>query len=188
MDYAKNRDRGVIMVGMMVTIVSLAGAFALGDYTLPPEEKPPEDEDLVVASRVIVLDGNVAEGATESEGLAFEEKKVVEVLFVLTWEDEPDADARHTNTPDTLELEVTSDVGSDSTSDSSGRVTITFTASEDKPWDLRDQTWGVNITALDCGDQKPLIPDPGGFRTIADGGNSYQLEVEIKYQIKEKTE
>jgi hypothetical protein len=36
-----------------------------------------------------------------------------------------------------------------------------------------------------CGAQEPRIPDPGGYRTVADNGNAYTLTVSYQYFGKE---
>lgn len=185
MPTAKVKDRFVIFMGMFIAVVALGGAVALGDYSeVTPEEEDPGWE-WVTASFTAIFDDSVVEGDSNTEGIALDEKKVTQVTFTLTWEDEP-SDSRHTNTPDTLKLEVESEFGSDSQENSAGMIEFTFTAPEDKPWDMEDKDWNVTITAVDCGDHDPLVPDPFGFRTVTDGGNSYKLEVEIQYEKKEK--
>jgi len=186
MSLAKAKDRGVIMLGLLVTMVSLGGAFALGDYTLPPEEVDEGDGEWVIASQEILLSNSVSEGGSETEGADLEHTKVTEIVVTLTWTDEDDADARHTNTPDTLGLEVEFEFGNQSDESSSGRVVLTFTAPEDDTWDMDGKTVSAIVTAINCGDQEPLVPDPMGLRTIADGGNSYDLNIEVKYKTKDK--
>ena len=183
------RDRGVMFLGLFVTIVSMGGAFAMGDFTIPPPPGEDGDGDWVISSRTILMDGNAAEGNSESEGVTLDEEKVIEVRFVLTWEDEPDADARHNNEPDTFRLEAESAFGNDSQESSSGDIELSFSTTEEEPWNMNGVTWNLTITAVSCGDQEPLIPDPIiGLRTIADGGNDYSLEVEIRFLAKEITQ
>lgn len=179
MGYEQARDRGVITLGILITLISLGGAFALGDYTIPPPEEEPDGDTWAEVTTNIEFTGTANEGSTAEETVTMDEKKVVSMTFTLTWTDEPDADPFHTNAPDTLSLGVESEFGSDEKQDSGGRVEITFAAPSDKPWNMEGKTWNVTITAVDCGDQQPLIPDPLGLRTWADGGNAYKLDVQM---------
>jgi hypothetical protein len=188
MSLQKAKDRGVIMLGLLITMVSLGGAFALGDYTLPPGEGDEGEDEWVIASQEILLSNSVSEGASETEGADLDQTKVTEIVVTLTWTDEDAADARHSNTPDTLRLEVEFEFGNESGEDSGGRVVLTFTAPEDQPWDMDGRTISATVTAVNCGDQEPLVPDPLGFRTISDGGNDYDLNIEVKYKTKDKPE
>jgi hypothetical protein len=184
MTTAKAKDRGVIFLGVFVTLVSLGGAFALGDYTLPPGEGDDGGDEWVEGSTLILLDGTVTEGSTDEQGVTLDQEKVTQIVVKLSWEDEPDADARHSNSPDTLGLDAMFEFGNETGENSNGEVTLTFTAPEDSPWNMKGKTIDIIISAVDCGDQQPLVPDPLGLRTIADGGNAYDIEVEVIYKTK----
>jgi len=179
------KDRNVIGLGVVITLVSLIGAFALGDYALEVAENAEGGGSWTTVTATIDLEGSAAEGQSESKEVNIEEAKVISVTFTLRWTDEPDADGRHSNTPDTLGIDADSAFGSDGDEGSNGELSLSFVAPEKKPWDMRGKPWNITITAVNCGDQEPLIPDPIGFRTIVDGGNDYQLTVDYVFKAKQ---
>jgi len=186
---AQAKDKGVIGLGVVITLVSLIGAFALGDYTLKVVSGDQGEGKWTTATDVITLDGTVAPDSSKDKEVIIDQPRVLSVTFTLTFKDEPNADSRHTNEPDSLSLEVSSEFGSDQDeavgdSGSGGEMSLVFTAPDKKPWDTREKVWNATVTAVSIGNQEPLVPDPMGFRTIIDPGNDYSLSVEIVYQVK----
>jgi membrane protease YdiL (CAAX protease family) len=107
------------------------------------------------------------------------ERKYVWVNVTLSWQDEADESARYTNLPDTLKLDVfieddidLANIASDSSS--VGSVDLRWQASEP----MKGQAIIVSVTAVECGNQVPLV-NFGGFRERADNGNSFDLAVEL---------
>lgn len=174
---AQAKDKGVIGLGVLITLASLIGAFALGDYTIHVIQNAGAEANMVKATGALTFDGTVAVGASQGKDLELSEAKLLSVNVKLKWVDEPNADSRHTNQPDTLELSVDSAFGSDKGQSDKGEVLLNFTAPDKKPWDSRDSTWNVTVTCVQAGDQTPVVPDPLGRRTIKDGGNAYTMDV-----------
>jgi hypothetical protein len=182
----KSKDSFVGIMGAFIVLVSLGGAFMFGDYT-PEEVEPKLQFDTILVNETRELKGTVNEGDSATNEVPIDKENVVKIKFVLTFEDEPDADQRHSNQPDTLKLTVSHpDVGEDSDEASglSGMITLEFSTTEEDPWDLKDSPWNVTVEAVACGDQEPLIPSIFGFRVINDGSNDWELTVEYDYYSK----
>jgi len=176
----KAKDRFMGGTGMFIVFVSLIGAVVGGTYAV--KESASSTPQLITASANTTLSDRVDEGGQTQKALYMD--NVTSITFTLVWQDEPDRDMRHTNTPDTLKLTVVSPGGENKSSEStntqgsSGVIKLTFSFVEGITGE-----WNITVEATDCGDQEPLIPDPFGFRTIPDTGNSWQLNVEYTYTM-----
>jgi hypothetical protein len=202
---AQAKDKGVIGLGVVITLVSLIGAFALGDYAVHTVLAQPTGSDPFKNYKDL-------SGASDSTGSSVEQAEaspvtvsvdtlnVYSATFTLTWTDEPDS-ARHTNQPDAFKIEVTTPDGR--TSDGSGTNAqgsagtievvmarnITKEVQENK--DLKKKTqdptwtgdWMINVTCTNAGDQTPRF-GPGIFTTQADTGNAWTLAVTYTYKAK----
>lgn len=178
------KDRGVIGFGVLITIVSLIGAFALGDYAVHVIQNAEAQNMVTTTGTLPSFEAYVAVGASKSKEIQVDQPQQLGIIIKLTWIDEPNADSRHTNQPDTLGLGVESAFGSGHDQNEKGEVILNFTAPDKKPWDSRDKPWNVTVTCVKAGDQIPLVPDPLGKRTITDGGNNFKVEVTIMFLAK----
>ena len=113
----------------------------------------------------------------------------------LTWQDEAASRPGLTNQPDELGLSIASPAGearSDKKSASQGSVNVDYSypvtekTAASKTSRAGMGPWTINVEIGICGDQTPFIPDPGGFRTVADTGNAYTLEITYTYYEKVK--
>ena len=124
-----------------------------------------------------------------------EEMNIGNITFTLSWRDEPDADGRHENQPDTFHLTVRSPDGSveENAMGSNGhgdggfiQIPITMLDVNDPPQELPylngTGAWEVAIE-VSAGDHEPLVPDPLGIRTFTDRGNDFTLDVMYDYYV-----
>lgn len=118
---------------------------------------------------------------------------VYQVVATITWTDEPNT-ARHTNQPDTFQIQVTSPDGRTSQGSASNAQgapgTIQVVLARDISKEVQDNKalkkktmdptwtgdWNINVTCTNAGDQTPNY-GPGIFRTQADTGNAWKLGV-----------
>jgi hypothetical protein len=148
-------------------------------------------DDFELAEGGTSFSGNGQEGQDATETFTLDQQNIVNITFVLTWKDEPDATGRHTNAPDQFGLEVlgpNNQTGSTSmtsnTQDSSGgegMVEVTISVAHEKPDDgIGVGAWEYTVKCGDCGDQKTIISILG-IRDRADNGNSWTLTVSYGY-------
>ena len=120
------------------------------------------------------------ENSNENLVVTIDQPNVQSVTFTLIWQDEPDAGFRYTNQPDTFALEVTppnsTQVTSPDSTSGTVSVTIPYTAGTKDPYYNGTGDYGVTVICGNCGDQEPFV-NFGGFRTQADNGNTWTLEV-----------
>jgi hypothetical protein len=132
--------------------------------------------------------------------MSVEDLNVYQATFDLTWTDEPDS-SRHTNQPDTFQIEVTTPDGRTSQGSGSnvhgspGTIEVLFERNITKEVQdnkglkkkTQDPTWTgdwiINVTCTNAGDQTPSV-GPGFFRTQADTGNAWTLAVTWTYKGK----
>jgi len=139
--------------------------------------------------------GQSQEGAPSPQKVPIGDDNVFTVVAVLTWTDEANT-ARHTNQPDTFELQVTAPDGRTSKGSASNEIgkegvvevalgrNITQEVQSNKA--LKQKTvdptwtgdWNITVTCTTAGDQTPNY-GPGflPFRTTADTGNAWKLSV-----------
>ena len=142
---------------------------------------------------------SVEDRATEGQVVAIlstiEPENIGNVTFTLTWRDEPDADGRHTNRPDSFHLTVRSPDGSveDNAMGSNGQDDTGFIQIQVPMLDINDPPenlpytngtgdWDVTVE-VSAGDQEPIVFDPFGMRTISDNGNTFTLDVVYDYYV-----
>ena len=204
---AEAKDKGVIGLGVVITLVSLIGAFALGDYAIHAVEATSSSSDPFYKYKDLGANANVTSQSVEGGGgtpqwLAIGDANVFSMVVELTWTDEADA-ARHTNQPDTFQLEVTAPDGRTSQGSAAnvhgapGSVVVTLERNITKEVQenkaLKKKTadptwtgkWTFNVTCTDAGDQTPSIgPDPIHLRDIVDSGNAWQLAIGWTFKSK----
>ena len=202
---AEAKDKGVIGLGVVITLASLIGAFALGDYAIHIVEAQVTGSDpfskYTDQAAVSDVTGQSTEGVAGSpETVSVEDLNVFTMVFEFTWTDEPDS-SRHTNQPDTFQIEVTSPDGRTSQGSgsnvqgSSGSIEVIFERNitkevqENKAIKKKTQDptwtgdWTLNVTCTNAGDQTPSF-GPGIFRTQADTGNAWDLGVSWTFKAK----
>jgi hypothetical protein len=103
--------------------------------------------------------------------------QVVGINAMLMWTDEPADNRRYTNLPDTLSLELQMPDGTSLVVDESDSGTVQVSWTAEQPVEM-DQVVAL-VTAVNCGDQVPLI-NPFGLRVISDPGDNFVLNVEVR--------
>ena len=202
---AEAKDKGVIGLGVVITLVSLIGAFALGDYVVnnvvADTGVPNPFSNYKDQAATSDVKGQSTEGVAGSpETVSLEDLNVFAVVFELSWTDEPDS-SRHTNQPDTFQIEVTSPDGRTSQGSgsnvqgSSGSIEVIFERNitkevqENKAIKKKTQDptwtgdWSINVTCTNAGDQTPRF-GPGIFLTQADTGNAWDLGISWTFKAK----
>ena len=202
---AQDKDRGVIGLGVVITLVSLIGAFALGDYVVNNAVGNPTGPDPFAKFKDQATTSDVTGQSTEqvegsSQTVTIEDLNVFTVVFELSWTDEPDT-SRHTNQPDTFQIEVTSPDGRTSqgsgsnTLGSPGSIVVTMERNITKEVQenkaLKKKTadptwtgdWSINISCTNAGEQTPRI-DILGLREQADTGNEWELGISWSFKVK----
>jgi len=138
-------------------------------------------------------DGRANEGVDTPLKVSVDDTNVCKITFSLSWSDEDDADARHTNKPDTFTIQVESPDGSYSgekdgsnTEGGSGNFDLSITLFDESnppkslPFLNGTGTWKI-IISVEAGDQEPLIPGPFAMRTYSDSGNDFNLVTSYLY-------
>ena len=181
----------MVMLGMGILLISLVGA-ALGGQ---PDKGPPPPPDgggsfqLKTVSQTIT--GTGQESTERDHGISVCATNLVTFTVTLTWQDEPANRPGLTNQPDELGLSVASPAGetrSDKKSASQGSVKLDFAfpvtekTAASKASKAGQGPWTITVEIGVCGDQTPLIPGP--FRTVADAGNAYTVEISYTYYMK----
>lgn len=185
-------DAMVFLSGLIIFVIAIVGSLAFGENIDIIVEINSPGVDWSQFDSVLVnpspIDDYVLEGTDYSDTLSISESNVRMVIFTLTWADEPDADNRHSNGPDTFAITVTGPDGSisDSGSDSNGEIRLTFElidegdSSTPFPFENGTGEWKIGIS-VSTGDQEPIVPDPFGRRTFPDQGNDFILNIEYEY-------
>lgn len=186
-------DNWMVMLGMGILLISLVGS-ALGgrpDDGVPPPPDGWGSFHLMTEQRTDT--GTGQESSEKEHGMSVCVTNLVSFSVTLTWQDEAANRPFLTNQPDELGLTVASPAGeskSDKKTASQGSVKLEFT------FPVTDKTaatktskagfgpWAISVEIGICGDQTPIIPDPGGRRTVADTGNAYTLEISYTYYMK----
>jgi hypothetical protein len=204
---AEAKDKGVIGLGVVITLVSLIGAFALGDYAVNNvvADKVTSDPFANYKDQAATTgeSGQSTEGVAGSpQKISIEDLNVFQVVLELSWTDEPDT-ARHTNQPDTFALEVTSPDGRTSQGSGSnvpgapGSIVVTMERpigkevldnkalkkkTSDPTW---SGDWSINVSCTSAGDQTFSIgPDITHLLDQADTGNAWELAVTWTFKTK----
>lgn len=165
-----------------------ASAFPASDVLnyKPPPNNPSGPDDSI--ERTITVSGYANEGGTVDEDFDLEGDRIWALEVTLTFQDEPAQRRRFTNEADTIEVTLkfpdgTSDSDSASASSTNqGTINMFYNWSEEggKDWTGGDPNAVNSVTvSIECtvaGDQVPFF-NPFDMRTIADGGNDYQLTV-----------
>ena len=192
-----------VFISIGVVVLLIAGIVVY--YIVVPEDGSsggPEDDNAGVPAdlsgyELITTGESIMDYADENTDytttLYIESENVAHVQFILIWWDEPDADVRHTNEPDTFSLFVESPDGNNfheasgtNPHGSNGAIQLEFTLldpndpSNKMPYLNGTGGWQVTIS-VDSGDHEPLIPDLGGLRTYRDSGNDFTLEIYYEY-------
>jgi len=191
----------VIFMLMIVIFWGMSGAETLAEADIQQliEERVAEDNILDISNLVkldgnpLTKDGRANEGDDTELKVSIDDTNVCEISFTLSWSDEDDADALHTNEPDTFTIQVESPDGSYSKKDTdsngqggSGNIELSITLFDESnppkslPFLNGTGAWNIIISVV-AGDQEPLIPSPLRFRTYEDKGNDFNLEMSYLY-------
>lgn len=184
-------DNWMVMLGTGIMLISLVGS-ALGGL---PEPRRPDIPDgggtFHIMSEKKTDTGTGQENSEKEHGMSVCVTNLVTFSVTLTWQDEPANRPGLTNQPDELGLSVASPAGetkSDKKSASQGSVTLDFAfpvtekTAASKASKAGQGPWTITVEIGVCGDQTPLIPGP--FRTVADAGNAYTVEISYTYYMK----
>lgn len=189
----KNDNRMVMLFGI-VMIISVVGVIQGGPPSAAAPTAPTSGK-YELQSGQLSLTSTGTENSEKVYNVSLNYTNIVSVSVTLTWTDEANADSRHTNTPDTLGATVKSPEGEekngqDTKSQGSVNVKYNFTVTEKTVTQKTSKRgmggWEVAVNVGTCGDQEPLIPDILGFRTIADSGNAYEVQISFQYYAKAK--
>jgi MFS family permease len=142
----------------------------------------------------VTRSGGSTEGAETIETIEVEETNIVEIIFTLTWTDEPAASGigQYENQPDRFSLEILSPdsqtTGPESASNpqnGQGTISISVDYSPNKdPYMNGTGVYNVSITCDSAGDHTPSI-GPGIIRQpVSDNGNDWNLEITYSYYEK----
>jgi multidrug efflux pump subunit AcrB len=203
---AQAKDKGVIGLGVVITLVSIIGAFALGDYAIntvlaqsTSSDPFAKYDDLAGASDS--AGSSIEQAEASPVTVAVDTLNVFQATFELTWTDEPDS-ARHTNQPDSFEIEITAPDGRTSKESgtnvqgASGTIevimsrNITKEVQENKAIKKKTQDptwtgdWTINVTCTSAGDQTRNFVPVGPFSSQVDNGNAWELAVTWTYKGK----
>lgn len=192
----ERNDQRMLLIGVAILIVALALAGLMGKPAGPASAGTPQPSQLVQQTGQRSFTGYGNSNSETTLNITINETNMIGVTFDLTWQDEPNQ-ARHTNLPDNLGLEVSSPEGegkSGTKSNAQGgtgevKLTYSYNVTEktiaQKTSKRGTGSWNVVVMVGSCGAQEPRIPDPGGYRTVADNGNAYTLTVSYQYFGKE---
>jgi hypothetical protein len=142
------------------------------------------------------LSGNSQAGAAASaQKVVIADKNVFQIVAVVSWTDEADS-TRHTNQPDTFEIQVTSPDGRTSKGSAPNEhgkegvvevvlarnITQEVLNNKDLKKKTQDMTWtgdwNITVACTNAGAQTPIYgPDPIHLRDQADPGNAWKLDV-----------
>ncbi len=191
----------LIFMFMIVIFWEMSGAETLTEADIQKEiAKRIANNNIVDLSKLEKLPGDSqTENGRADEGIetelkvSIEHSNVCEIVFELSWSDEADADARHTNEPDTFTIRVESPDGSFSKEGKGkngqggqGNIEVSITlfdeANPPKSLPFLNGTgdWNI-IISVAAGDQEPLIPSLFGMRTFEDRGNDFTLAMSYSY-------
>jgi POT family proton-dependent oligopeptide transporter len=150
-----------------------------------------KDYDLISGS-TIDGDGYLDEGMETVEKVPIPYDNIDNVIFTLTWTDEPDTSGLGSfeNQPDSFSLEVQTPKGKtegpksgENTHENQGSISIKIEYEE--PYEHGTGDYNVTITCTNAGDQEPQI-NVINLRTEEDPGNNWELTVEYKYYQKKE--
>ena len=185
-------DAMVFLSGLIIFVIAIVGSLALGENVEITVDIEATGVDWSRFDRIIANSDPVNDLALEWEEqthfIPITESNVQHVNFTLTWTDEPDADLRHTNEPDSFWILVTCPDGwtPEHGSSSNGEIRLSFILFEEGdplvrfPFEAGTGEWEVTI-GVEPGDQEPIIHDPISLRTYQDPGNDFTLEIEYVY-------
>jgi MFS family permease len=183
------------LVVVMFIPLAIWGAWVAGPMPLITGPEVPDDGTDWTTYDMITGSQSFSEYTGENDAAAtlftIGEENVIDVTFTLTWTDEADATARHTNEPDEMAIEIASPDGrvldADFRSNSqggAGQVSLTVDFDPDKdPYINGTGDWEATIIVGNCGDQVLWRPSVGIFDQ-PDNGNAWDLSVSYRYYQK----
>jgi hypothetical protein len=170
----------LVTAAFCLVMLPLAAVIGVDDPALQKDRSSGGGERIVVREVEYL---NVSSDLTTGENQMFvlqEEwnRTIVQVDIDLTWTDEPNANFRYRNEPDSFTLSIVDDEGSelDSGSGSSGSISLS--------WERNNETAGnltVAVELTETGDQIPTV-NLFGIRVIADDGNAFDLRIVCVYE------
>jgi len=140
------------------------------------------------ASAEQTVSDSSSENSDKTEAFTLSQENIFKITFTLTWTDEADASARHTNSPDEFGLAVAGPNGQSdeasmqsNTGGNEGRVELSFDVTHEKADDGNGTgDWEYTIKCGDCGNQEPIISFLG-LRERSDTGNSWTLKISYEF-------
>jgi hypothetical protein len=188
-------DSWMVMLGMGILLISLVGSALGGRPEGPPPPPPGGGGSFELKTVTQTVTGSGTENSEKEHGMSICVTNLVTFSVSLSWQDEGASRPGLTNQPDELGVTVASPAGesrSDKQSASKGSVKVDFAfpvtnkTAASKTSRAGMGPWTIMVEIGPCGDQTPLVPDPLGLRTVADGGNAYTLEITYTYYEKAK--
>jgi len=181
-------DGMVSVLGFLIVIIALIGA-AAGAMPYPPGGEEEPTMELVVETRTETETGYGNENSETDIPVDIQSDMVLEISASLTWDDTEDDPTGlgvvRTNDPDWFSLSVTSPSGElseEGVSSDSGSASVQLIVPEEAQEGPGE--WIITVHTEDCGD----VFGAGGFRRIAtDDGNSWTLQVTIRYNTWQET-
>lgn len=185
-------DAMVFLSGLIIFVIAIVGSLAFGEnidiivnINSPGVDWSQFDSTLVNPDPI---NKYAQEGSEETYTLLIAESNVRRVSFTISWTDEPDADLRHSNGPDTFTISVTGPDGSisDTGTGSNGEIALGFELIDESdtsitfPFENGTGEWKI-VISVSAGDQDPIVPGPFNMRTFQDQGNDFTLDMGYEY-------
>jgi hypothetical protein len=191
--WLKTRHALISIIGTIVLFSVLAWIFSAQADAFPAQNPynilppaPSINGPADAKEDTVSVTGYVGERSSEPEHFDLVGDMIYAIEVTVSFRDEPDSGVRYDNTPDDFELTVTLPDGTSDTKtgfadeDNDRSVPFLFEWDEGITW--ADKKTGatnfvdVTIECTDAGDHTPFF-SPFNFRTTADNGNDYTVEV-----------
>ena len=182
-----------VAVALLVIPGLLFGAYAGGmDAYYRPNGGPNGNvwDDYVMANGTVSFGGYSSENSQTPQQIEIAASNMLCITFTLSWTDEADSGSglrALTNQPDEFGLSVAAPNGTTAESQmianshgAEGTVSVHMDMAPQRPRFDDNGTFEVIVMCGQCGDQTSRL----GFRTVADGGNAWTLEVHYGYFAK----
>ncbi len=188
--WIRRHDRGDWPIGNPVIITgSIVGIFCLLMIPMAAvlgTEDTTRFEDRIMDGEfeeiIIYENGSLSQGATLNEhessefSVEFNASEIERIDITLTWTDEPPADLRYENKPDTFYIELQDPEANvlDFAEANNGNLVLSWAG---EVGTIYKGTFTVIITLVDAGNQETNI-NIIGLRTVEDNANEYSLSID----------